>query len=78
VYPVRWTVAIPSREIALDVATPLDNQELATATAGITYWEGLIDVRGTAGGRAVQGRGYLEMTGYKGSLGRVMSLPGSR
>jgi predicted secreted hydrolase len=78
VYPVRWTVTIPSRQIALDVATPLDNQELATATAGITYWEGLIDVRGTAGGRAVQGRGYLEMTGYKGSLGRVMSLPGAR
>ena len=34
----------------------------------------MIDVRGTARGRPVGGRGYLEMTGYKGSLGRVMSL----
>ena len=74
VYPVSWTVTIPSRQIALDVATPLENQELATTAAGVTYWEGLIDVRGTAGGRAIRGRGYLEMTGYKGSLGRVMSL----
>ena len=75
---MSWTVSIPSRQIALDVATPLENQELATTAAGVTYWEGLIDVRGTAGGRAVAGRGYLEMTGYKGSLGRVMSLTASR
>jgi predicted secreted hydrolase len=78
VYPASWTVSIPSRQIALAVATPLENQELATTAAGVTYWEGLIDVRGTAAGRAVQGRGYLEMTGYKGSLGRVMSLTASR
>ena len=77
-YPVSWTVTIPSRRIALEVATPLENQELATTAAGVTYWEGLIDVRGTAAGRAVSGRGYLEMTGYKGSLGRVMSLSASR
>ena len=52
VYPVGWTVAIPAQQIALEVSTPLENQELATPAAGVTYWEGLIDVRGTAGGRA--------------------------
>ncbi len=33
-----------------------------------------VRVTGTARGSAITGRGYLEMTGYKGSLGRVMSL----
>jgi predicted secreted hydrolase len=39
----------------------------------VAYWEGLVDVVGTSRGAAIQGRGYLEMTGYKGSLGRVMT-----
>jgi hypothetical protein len=30
-------------------------------------------VAGTAGGAAVTGSGYLEMTGYLGSLGRILS-----
>ena len=75
---MAWTVAIPGQQLALEVTTPLDNQELATRVAGVTYWEGMIDVRGTAGGAAISGRGYLEMTGYKGSLGRVMSFPPGR
>jgi predicted secreted hydrolase len=77
-YPMSWQVAIPSQQIALDISTPLESQELQTPGAGIAYWEGMIDVRGTARGRVTSGRGYLEMTGYKGSLGRVMSPTGAR
>lgn len=77
-YPAGWTITIPGQQIALAVSTPLSNQELATTTAGIAYWEGMVRVTGTARGRAVTGRGYLEMTGYKGSLGRVMSLTAGR
>lgn len=73
-YPVGWTIAIPSEGLTLAVATPLPNQELRTLGAGIAYWEGMVTVSGTARGRGVTGRGYLEMTGYKGSLGRVMNL----
>ena len=73
VYPVRWSIQVPKAQLALDVTTPLDNQELSTEGAGISYWEGVIDVKGTSGSGAVAGRGYLEMTGYRGSLGRVMS-----
>ena len=73
VYPVQWSIRIPSAGLTLDVTTPLDNQELSTEGAGISYWEGLIDVTGTSAGGAITGRGYLEMTGYRGSLGRVMS-----
>ncbi len=72
-YPVRWTIRIPGMQLALDVTTPLENQELSTRGAGVSYWEGVIDVSGTSGGSAVTGRGYLEMTGYRGNLGRVMS-----
>jgi predicted secreted hydrolase len=73
VYPIRWSIQIPKAQLALDVTTPLRNQELSTEGAGISYWEGLIDVNGRSGSRAITGHGYLEMTGYRGSLGRVMS-----
>src|SRR5688572_18113485 len=74
VYPIEWTVTIPSQRIDLKVTTPLSDQELSLErSTGIAYWEGMIDVSGTANGNAVNGYGYLEMTGYHGSLGRVLS-----
>ena len=73
VYPIRWSIQIPKAQLALDVTTPLENQELSTEGAGISYWEGVIDVSGVVAGSALSGRGYLEMTGYRGSLGRIMS-----
>ena len=73
-YPVGWTIGIPGEGLTLTVSTPLANQELLTLGAGVAYWEGMVQVAGNARGRPVTGRGYLEMTGYKGSLGRVMSL----
>jgi predicted secreted hydrolase len=59
--------------LQLHVSTPLEDQELRTPAAGIAYWEGMVDVAGTSRGAPISGRGYLEMTGYKGSLGRVMT-----
>ncbi len=74
VYPVEWAIAIPSQKIDLQVTTPLDNQELDLGrSTGVAYWEGAIDVAGRSAGQDVSGRGYLEMTGYKDSLGRVLS-----
>ncbi len=72
-YPLGWAIDVPSQRLALTVSTPLAQQELTTTTAGVVYWEGLVDVRGTTRETPVTGRGYLEMTGYKGSLGRVMT-----
>jgi predicted secreted hydrolase len=72
-YPIGWLVALPQAGLSLTVSTPLPQQELVTPTAGIAYWEGLVDLTGTSRGAAIRGRGYLEMTGYKGSLGRVMT-----
>ena len=42
----------------------LDDQELsASQPAPVVYWEGLVKVEGS-----LRGRGYLEMTGYAGTL----------
>jgi predicted secreted hydrolase len=74
VYPTEWMVAVPAHQIELKVTTPLNNQELSLVpSTGIAYWEGMIDIEGKAAGRPVSGAGYLEMTGYHGSLGRVMA-----
>jgi predicted secreted hydrolase len=78
VYPIEWTLAIPSQNITLQITTPLNDQELSLVkSTGVAYWEGMIDVKGQSigpsGQQAITGSGYLEMTGYHGSLGRVLS-----
>jgi predicted secreted hydrolase len=48
------------------------DQELTTeATAGITYWEGAVTLKGRSKGKDVTGGGYVELTGYAGSLGGI-------
>ncbi len=76
-YPVAWRLDIPAQGLTLTVSTPLPGQELdATRSTGVAYWEGLVDVAGTVRGRdPVTGRGYLEMTGYAGSMGRFLASP---
>ena len=74
VYPTEWSITIPSERLDLKVTTPLNDQELALErSTGVAYWEGAIDVSGSSGGKPLAGSGYLEMTGYFGSLGRVLS-----
>jgi predicted secreted hydrolase len=67
-YPVVWKVSIPSRRIELTVRAAVNDQELETReSTRVNYWEGAIEVTGTKDGKPVQGRGYLEMTGYAGA-----------
>lgn len=65
-YPVAWTVRIPRLGLELAVEAALDIQELVLKP--ISYWEGSVTAAGTREGLPVQGRGYLEMTGYSGGL----------
>ena len=66
-YPVEWHIDIPRLEVNLDVQALVDSQEMSTGqSTGVTYWEGAVGVRGTVAEESVQGRGYLEMTGYTG------------
>ena len=74
VYPTEWIVTVPSQALELRVTTPLNDQELSLVrSTGVAYWEGMIDITGQTGQQDIHGVGYLEMTGYYGSLGRIFS-----
>ena len=60
-WPVRWHLEVPTSGLALEVEPCLDDQEMNLA---VPYWEGAIEARGSREGRPVEGRGYLELTGY--------------
>ena len=62
-YPLAWTVTIPKLQLALEIATQLENQEFVSRF-GPSYWEGAIDITAHRGIQEVRGSGYLEMTGY--------------
>lgn len=63
VYPSGWVVQVPGAAIDLTVTPVLADQELDLT---FRYWEGAVDVAGSAGGVDVTGRGYVELTGYAG------------
>ncbi len=65
-YPIGWRVEVPTLAIDLEITTPVESQELALTP--VAYWEGMIDVRGKREGRALNGHGYLELTGYAGDV----------
>jgi predicted secreted hydrolase len=65
IYPARWTVAVPAVDLTLQIEPRLADQELAISYA---YWEGAVQVEGQRAGQAVRGHGYVELTGYAGSM----------
>jgi predicted secreted hydrolase len=66
-YPAEWTVRVPGEGLELRLTPVLDDQEVDDTGTGIAYWEGAVRVEGTARGRVVRGRGYVELTGYAGA-----------
>jgi predicted secreted hydrolase len=64
-YPARWTVIVPAVNLELKIAPLLADQEL---TVSYAYWEGAVQVEGQRAGQAFRGHGYVEMTGYAGSM----------
>jgi len=72
VYPSRWKIAIPDHRIELSISPTVTNQELVTTqSTKVTYWEGSVTVKGVVGGEPVAGAGYVELTGYAKSMGKV-------
>ena len=61
-YPAQWTLAIPSEELEMDIATVFDDQEM---TVSVHYYEGALQVSGNFRDKAIAGNGYIEMTGYE-------------
>jgi len=65
VYPQRWRLTIPSRQLSLELVPLMAEQELSTTrSTQVTYWEGAIEATGAAQGKPIKGQGYMELTGY--------------
>ena len=69
-YPIGWRVALPGRQTEFTVKAALEDQELTLGP--ITYWEGAIDASGMREGKPIEGRGYLELTGYAGGFREML------
>lgn len=68
-YPMKWRVALPGEQIDLEITPAFAEQELITQrSTRVTYWEGAVGIRGKVRRQAVNGAGYVEMTGYAGKL----------
>jgi predicted secreted hydrolase len=60
-YPAGWRIRVPSLALDVTVHPVLADQELKTRPR---YFEGAVDVSGLRAGRALGGRGYVELVGY--------------
>jgi predicted secreted hydrolase len=76
IYPSRWRVTIqtPTSPLTLEITPLMADQELNSTTA---YWEGASRIVGTDGDTAVQGYGYVELTGYNRASAQAAALPRS-
>ena len=64
-YPVRWKINIPDHKLALEIHARINDQQMLTS---VVYWEGAVTVLGSNAGLPVSGVGYVELTGYSGTL----------
>ncbi|MEX0707631.1 MAG: lipocalin-like domain-containing protein [Woeseia sp.] len=60
-YPNEWRFVVPQASLDLHIRPVLRDQELDT---WVRYWEGAVDISGTLGNTPLNGRGYVELTGY--------------
>jgi predicted secreted hydrolase len=65
-YPSAWEVRLADPECLLSVQPWMADQELNFPA--VTYWEGAVRFEGTCAGTPVRGNGYVELTGYVGSV----------
>ncbi|HVN56254.1 MAG TPA: lipocalin-like domain-containing protein [Anaerolineaceae bacterium] len=65
VYPAGWRLQVPEAGLDLEIQPWIPDQENHLS---FTYWEGAVKLSGSAGGAPVTGNGYVELTGYAGSL----------
>jgi predicted secreted hydrolase len=64
-YPSGWRLTLPAHGVDLTVTPYIADQEL---NVGYNYWEGAVRAAGTLGGQTITGSGYVELTGYAGSM----------
>jgi predicted secreted hydrolase len=71
IYPAQWKIEIPKLQLMLQGRALMPNQELNVATA--TYWEGAVGFDGVQQDQPLQGKGYVELTGYATRLDTLLS-----
>jgi len=64
-YPSSWVLTVPSADLELAIEPLLADQEM---NVSYDYWEGAVKAEGTAADKPVAGNGYVELTGYAGSM----------
>lgn len=68
-YPAGWILRIDSLDLKLLVTPNLEDQEMRTPlSTRVTYWEGSVRGTGAMAGMPLEGRGYVELTGYERPL----------
>lgn len=76
IYPSGWRIEVPSRDLVIDLAPTVKDQELDTrATTGVVYWEGSQRVRATVAGELVPAEAYVELTGYMPPISGAIPSP---
>ena len=60
-YPSGWILKIPSQKIELKIAPALKDQLM---NVSVKYWEGSVNIEGRKDDKEINGRGYVELTGY--------------
>jgi predicted secreted hydrolase len=66
-YPSGWHLRVPSAHLDLVLTPLLVDQELANTSGGTSYWEGAVDIKDATTGKHL-GEGYVELTGYAGTI----------
>ena len=64
-YPAGWRITVPSVGLVLEGRPLMADQELNVSTV---YWEGAVAFTGMLDDAPINARGYIEMTGYAGSM----------
>jgi predicted secreted hydrolase len=65
-YPARWKITVPELNLSLELTPTIADQELKVS---YVYWEGAVTIQGYRADSPLAGFGYVEMTGYAGSMG---------
>lgn len=60
-YPSGWKIDIPDENIKLEITPVVKNQLMDVS---ISYWEGTVIIEGMKDKEKLDGRGYVELTGY--------------
>lgn len=60
-YPSKWKIIIPKEELDIEINSLMNDQE---HKFNYSYWEGAVSIKGKHLGKPIQGKGYVELTGY--------------